>query len=61
MADTIRLSQPAAGRSGRTLTISAAQIWLLREFGVTAMIGLRLAFYVVWHLIWGSIRLSVLF
>ena len=40
---------------------SAVQIWLFRRYGFAAMFGLRIAFYLFWHVIWGDIRLSLLF
>jgi hypothetical protein len=41
--------------------ISAVQLWLFRRYGFAAMFGLRIAFYLFWHVIWGDIRLSLLF
>ena len=37
--------------------VSAAQLWLFYRYGFAAMIGLRLTFYLFWHVIWGVIRL----
>jgi len=41
--------------------ISAVQIWLYRRKGFSAMMGLRLAFYLFWHVLWGTARLAILF
>ncbi|MGB5559855.1 MAG: hypothetical protein WBN04_17825 [Paracoccaceae bacterium] len=43
-----------------TLT-SAAQLCLFLRYGFAAMIGLRLIFYLAWHIVWGSLRLKLLF
>ena len=41
--------------------ISAVQLWLFRRHGFAAMIGLRLSFYLFWHVLWGTLRLQILF
>lgn len=41
--------------------ISATGLWLFQRYGFTAMIGLRIAFYFFWHILWGTARLSILF
>ncbi len=46
---------------GNVSLVSAAQLWLFRRHGFAAMITLRLTFYLFWHLIWGSLRLLLLF
>ncbi|MEW9919146.1 hypothetical protein AB2B41_06005 [Marimonas sp. MJW-29] len=46
---------------GNVTLISAAQVWLFLRLGFAAMIGLRLAFYLFWHVIWGTLRLPLLF
>ena len=46
---------------GNVTLISAAQLWLFRRYGFAAMIGLRLAFYLIWHILWGTVRLDLLF
>jgi hypothetical protein len=38
-----------------------AQLWLLRRHGYLAMYGLRLSYYLVWHIAWGQLRLQLLF
>ena len=43
------------------LAFSSAQLWLFRRHGYAAMLTLRLAFYVGWHLVWGTLRLSLMF
>ncbi len=40
--------------------ISAAQMWVFLRHGFGAMLALRLAFYLTWHVIWGTLRLQVL-
>jgi len=46
---------------GNVSLISAAQLWLYRRHGFLAMIGLRWAFYLFWHIAWGQARLDLLF
>ena len=46
---------------GNVGAVSAAQLWLFQRYGFAAMIGLRLAFYLVWHIVWGTARLVILF
>ena len=46
---------------GNVPLISAVQIFLFVRHGFAAMIALRFVFYLFWHLIWGSIRLFLLF
>jgi len=41
--------------------ISACQMWLFLRYGYGAMFGLRIAFYLFWHIIWGALRLQLLF
>lgn len=41
--------------------ISAAQLWLYRRQGFVAMLGLRWAYYLFWHIGWGQLRLWLLF
>lgn len=33
----------------------------LRRYGFAAMMWLRLVYYLIWHLIWGAVRLEILF
>lgn len=37
------------------------QLHVFRRFDFVSMLSLRLVYYVYWHLIWGAIRLRVLF
>ncbi|NND22072.1 MAG: hypothetical protein HKO14_08280 [Silicimonas sp.] len=68
------LSEPvfqAVGSGGWTLqgvlvavhvaAFSAAQLWVFRAHGFAAMYALRLSYYVFWHLLWGILRLELLF
>jgi hypothetical protein len=38
------------------LAFGIAELYLLRRFGFGAMYGFRLTYYLVWHILWGSIR-----
>ena len=46
---------------GNVSLISAAQIWVFMRYGFGAMFGLRLAFYLFWHVMWGFLRHHLLF
>ena len=46
---------------GNVGLISAVQIWLFLRLGPGAMIALRLIYYLLWHVLWGSLRLALLF
>ncbi len=46
---------------GSVSSFSAFQLWLFKRFGFGAMMVLRLAFYLFWHVIWGTVRLLWLF
>jgi hypothetical protein len=41
--------------------VSATGLWLFQRYGFAAMMGLRIAFYFFWHILWGTARLSILF
>lgn len=41
--------------------INAVQLWVLLRYGFGAMIGLRLVYYLGWHVLWGTLRLPLLF
>jgi len=41
--------------------VSASQLWVFWRFGFVAMMGLRISFYLFWHVLWGAMRLSLLF
>ncbi len=40
---------------------SAVQIWVFQRRGFLAMYALRMVFYLFWHILWGSLRLTLLF
>lgn len=46
---------------GNVTLISATQIWVFTRFGFGAMFALRIIFYLFWHVLWGSLRLHLLF
>ena len=46
---------------GNVVLVSAAQLWLFCRYGFAAMMGLRLAYYAFWHILWGTVRLPLLF
>ena len=37
------------------------QLMIFRKYGLLAMYGMRLTFYVFWHITWGHVRLALLF
>lgn len=39
----------------------AVQLWIFRRHGFMAMYVLRIAFYLFWHIVWGAVRLALLF
>jgi hypothetical protein len=41
--------------------IGVVQLVLLRRYGYLPMIWFRLAYYLLWHLLWGAARLELLF
>jgi hypothetical protein len=43
------------------LVFGVAQVWVFWRFGFVWMLGFRLAYYVLWHLVWGVVRLDLLF
>lgn len=43
------------------LVFGIAQVWMFWRFGFVWMLGFRLAYYSLWHLAWGAVRLEVLF
>ena len=57
----VRLMLPVILVEGNVGAVSVTQLWLFQRYGFTAMIGLRLAFYLVWHIVWGTVRLAILF
>ncbi|NNE53653.1 MAG: hypothetical protein HKN30_14780 [Sulfitobacter sp.] len=46
---------------GNVALISGVQVWLFVRYGFAAMMGLRLAYYLFWHVLWGTLRLPILF
>ena len=40
---------------------SAAQLWVFRYYGWVSMFVLRLFYYLIWHILWGEIRVDILF
>ncbi len=41
--------------------ISLAQLLLFRRYGFFAMLAFRLVYYLHWHILWGQLRLTLLF
>lgn len=41
--------------------INVAQLYVFRKYGFLSMYWLRFSYYLIWHEIWGVLRLSVLF
>lgn len=41
--------------------IGVFQVFLFRRFGFVPMLGFRLVYYAGWHLVWGAVRLRLLF
>lgn len=37
------------------------QVWIFWRFGFAWMLGFRLAYYALWHVVWGVVRLELLF
>ena len=37
------------------------QVWVFWRFGFMWMLGFRLAYYLMWHILWGVVRLGILF
>ncbi len=37
------------------------QVWMFWRFGFAWMLGFRLAYYALWHVAWGAVRLELLF
>lgn len=40
------------------LAFGVVELWMLRRGGVAAMIAFRLTYYLLWHVIWGAVRLG---
>ena len=43
------------------LVINLSQLWLFAKYDFMSMYALRLVYYILWHIIWGEIRLHWLF
>ena len=43
------------------MVFGVAQVWIFWRFGFVWMLGFRLAYYTLWHLVWGAARLKLLF
>lgn len=43
------------------VVVGVAQVWMFWRFGFVWMLGFRLAYYCLWHLVWGTARLELLF
>jgi hypothetical protein len=41
--------------------INIAQLLVFRRYGFVPMYSLRLAYYLIWHIIWGHARLRLMF
>ncbi len=41
--------------------VGAFQLMTFRRYGLAALVSFRLGYYLVWHIIWGHVRLTVLF
>lgn len=41
--------------------INLIQLWLFKGYGFVSMYAFRLAYYLIWHIGWGWLRLEVLF
>ena len=37
------------------------QLWIFKQYDFIAMLSFRLLYYLIWHIIWGYIRLELLF
>lgn len=43
------------------LLLNVAQLWLLKNYGFFTMYVLRTFYYLIWHIIWGTLRLDILY
>jgi hypothetical protein len=43
------------------LAINICQLHLFKRYDFVSMFAFRLAYYAVWHVVWGHVRLGVLF
>jgi hypothetical protein len=47
--------------AGHLFVFNVAQLWLFRRHGFFTMLGMRLVYYLWWHILWGALRLTLLF
>jgi hypothetical protein len=43
------------------VVFGVVQVWVFWRYGFVWMLGFRLAYYALWHLVWGAVRLELLF
>ena len=43
------------------MLINLAQLFLFRRYDFVTMYAMRLMFYLLWHIVWGMVRLNILF
>jgi hypothetical protein len=43
------------------MVFGVVEVWIFWRFGFTSMLGFRLAYYFLWHVVWGVARLELLF
>jgi hypothetical protein len=43
------------------VVFGTAQVWMFWRFGFVWMLGFRLAYYFLWHVVWGAARLELMF
>ncbi len=41
--------------------LASLQLYVFRRFGFASMYGFRLIYYAYWHILWGTIRIPILF
>jgi hypothetical protein len=58
-ADSVSWGEAYAGV--HVFAINLAQLHLLKRYGFVTMYWFRLVYYAIWHVIWGYLRLSLLF
>jgi hypothetical protein len=43
------------------MVFGVVQVWMFCRFGFVWMLGFRLVYYCLWHVVWGAARLELLF
>jgi len=43
------------------MLFNLVQLFLFRRYDFVTMYGMRLMYYLLWHIVWGMVRLNVLF